>query len=82
VQPITTKPSVGSKDGVGVVIDNKENSNSDSVFSEQQYRKTLLTVVGMESGKVNNTKVIDNFETFPESINTPSSNVRFRSYSH
>jgi hypothetical protein len=27
-------------------------------------------------------KVIENFETFPESINTPSSYQRFRSYDH
>jgi hypothetical protein len=43
---------------------------------------TLLTETGAESGKVHNTKVIENFETFPESTNTPSSDQQFRSYCH
>jgi hypothetical protein len=41
-----------------------------------------LTEIGTESGKVHNRKVIENFETLPESINTPSSDQRFMSYGH
>jgi hypothetical protein len=37
---------------------------------------------GAESGKMQNMKVIENFVTFLESINTPSSNQRFKSYDH
>jgi hypothetical protein len=37
---------------------------------------------GAESGKLLNTKVIDNFEAFPESANTPSYAPLFRSYGH
>jgi hypothetical protein len=32
--------------------------------------------------KLLNTKVIDNFDTFPKSTNTPSYAQRFRSYGH
>jgi hypothetical protein len=45
-------------------------------------RKTLLTETGTESGKMHNMEVIENFETFPEIINAPSSDQRFRSYGH
>jgi hypothetical protein len=31
---------------------------------------------------MHNIKVIDNFESFPESINTPSYNQQFMSYDH
>jgi hypothetical protein len=31
----------------------------------------LLTEFGIESGEMNNTKVIENFDTFQESINAP-----------
>jgi hypothetical protein len=37
---------------------------------------------GAESGDMPNIKVIENFETFPEIINTPSSDQQFRSYGH
>jgi hypothetical protein len=36
--------------------------------------KTPLIEYGAESGEMSNVKVIENFDTFPESINTPSSN--------
>jgi hypothetical protein len=42
----------------------------------------LLTEHGAGSGKKYNIKVIENFESFPESINTPSYHQRFRSYGH
>jgi hypothetical protein len=42
----------------------------------------LLTENGEESGKMYNVKVIDNFETFPESINMSSSDQQFKSYDH
>jgi hypothetical protein len=48
----------------------------------QRCRKTLLTENGAESGKMHNIKVIENFETFLESTNTPSYNQWFRSYNH
>jgi hypothetical protein len=32
--------------------------------------------------KMHNMKVIENFEAFPESTNTPSSDQQFRSYDH
>jgi hypothetical protein len=52
------------------------------LFSEQQSCKTLLTEIGTESGKAHNTEVIENFNTFPRRINTPSSDQLFRSYGH
>jgi hypothetical protein len=42
----------------------------------------LLTENGAESGKIHNMKVIENFETFPESINTSSYDQWFRNYEH
>jgi hypothetical protein len=42
----------------------------------------LLTENGAESGKIHNMKVIENFETFPESTNTSSYDQWFRSYEH
>jgi hypothetical protein len=44
--------------------------------------QTLLTEIGVGSGEMHNIKLIDNFETFLESINTPSHDQRFRSYDH
>jgi hypothetical protein len=41
---------------------------------------TLVTEFGAESGEANNTKVLDNFDIFPESIDTPSYDQWFRSY--
>jgi hypothetical protein len=35
---------------------------------------------GAESGKILDTNVIDNFETFSKSLNTPSYDQQFRSY--
>jgi hypothetical protein len=37
---------------------------------------------GAESGEIHNVKVIENFETFPKSANTPSSDQQFKSYGH
>jgi hypothetical protein len=39
-----------------------------------------LTEFGVKSGEMNNTKVVENFEAFPESSNTPSYDQRCRSY--
>jgi hypothetical protein len=39
----------------------------------------MLTDFGAESGEINNTKVVDNFYIFSESIDTPSYDQRFRS---
>jgi hypothetical protein len=39
----------------------------------------MLTEIGAESWEINNIKVIANFDTFPESINTPSYDQQFRS---
>jgi hypothetical protein len=40
----------------------------------------LLTEFGVESGEMNNTKVIDNVDIFLESIDTSSYDQRFRIY--
>jgi hypothetical protein len=40
----------------------------------------LLTKFGTESGKINNTKMVDNFYIFLESIDTPAYDQRIRSY--
>jgi hypothetical protein len=45
-------------------------------------RKTLLIGYGAESWEMTNVKVIENFDTFPESTNMPSYDRRFWSYSH
>jgi hypothetical protein len=37
---------------------------------------------GAESGSMHRMKVIDNFEAFPESTNTPPFDQQFRSYDH
>jgi hypothetical protein len=42
----------------------------------------MLIGYGAESGEMPNVKEIGNFETFPESANTPSSDQRFWSYDH
>jgi fructose-1-phosphate kinase PfkB-like protein len=52
------------------------------LFSAMAISQNSLTETGMELGKAHNRKVIENFETFPESINTPSSDQRFRNYGH
>jgi hypothetical protein len=38
--------------------------------------------LGGESGETNNTKVVDNFDIFSESIDTPSYDQWLRSYDH
>jgi hypothetical protein len=45
-------------------------------------RKTPLIEYGTESGEMSNVKLIDNFETVPESTNMPSCDQRFKSYGH
>jgi hypothetical protein len=50
-----------------------------SAFSRPLLQKLKLTSFGTYSGKVNYTKVVDNFDIFPESINTPLSDKWFRS---
>jgi hypothetical protein len=40
----------------------------------------LLTEFGAESGEMNDTKVVDNFDIFLEIINKPSYYQRFRKY--
>jgi hypothetical protein len=42
----------------------------------------MLAETSIESEKVHNIKVIENFETFLERKNMPSSNQRFRNYGH
>jgi hypothetical protein len=56
--------------------------NTDSDLDWRWSRKTLLTEFGAESGKMHNLKVIQNFETFLESMNMPSYDQQFRSYDH
>jgi hypothetical protein len=58
----------------------RQHVNSDSDSNRRRSRKTLMSEIDAESGKLLNTKVIENFETFPESINTPSYDQHFRSY--
>jgi hypothetical protein len=60
----------------------RQNINSDSDSDRRHSHKILLTEFGAESGEMHNIKVIDNFETLSESINTPSYDQRFRSYDH
>jgi hypothetical protein len=55
---------------------------TDSDLDWRWSRKTLLTEHSAVSGKMHNRKVIDNFQTFRESINTSSSGQRFRSCGH
>jgi hypothetical protein len=62
------------------IIPPRQNINSGSDSYQWWSRKTLLSEAGVKSGKLLNTKVIENFETFPESINTPSYDQRIRSY--
>jgi hypothetical protein len=45
-------------------------------------RKTLLTEYGAASGEMHNIKVMENFKTFPEIINTPLYNQWLRSYDY
>jgi hypothetical protein len=46
--------------------------NTDSDLDWWRSRKTLLTEFGAEPGEMNNTKVVDNFDVFSESIDTLS----------
>jgi hypothetical protein len=52
------------------------------LFRLMMISPTLLTENGAESGNMHNMKVIENFETFPESTNMPPSDQQFRSYDH
>jgi hypothetical protein len=52
------------------------------LFSERQSRKTPLTETGTKSGKAHNTEVVENFDIFLKSTNTPSSDQRFRIYGY
>jgi hypothetical protein len=54
------------------------NTNSDSNWWWS--RETLLTEFGVESGEMNNTKLVDNFDIFPDSTDTPSYDQWIRSY--
>jgi hypothetical protein len=40
--------------------------------TDDDFNKTQLTETGADSGKAINMKVVDNFETFSKSVNTPS----------
>jgi hypothetical protein len=42
----------------------------------------MLTKICVESEEMHNMKVIDNFDTFPVRISTPSYDQWFRSYDH
>jgi hypothetical protein len=57
----------------------RQHINSDFDSDRWLSRKTRLHENGVGSGKLLNTKVIDNFVTFPESTNTPSYAQQFRS---
>jgi hypothetical protein len=72
VQPVATEPSVSYEVSVGVVVHlskTREKQINISSIEWRQQTKTLLTETGVELGKAHNMKVIDNFETFPKSIN-------------
>jgi hypothetical protein len=60
----------------------RQHVNPDSASDRRQSHKTLLRKSVAESGKLLNSKVIDHFETFPKSTNTPSYAQRLRSYGH
>jgi hypothetical protein len=65
---------------IGTQCTSERTLNADSDLDWRRSRKILLTEYGAESGDRHNTKVIENFYTFPESINTPSYHQRFRCY--
>jgi hypothetical protein len=52
---------------------------TESVLNEWSFLKSMLTSTSTDLGKTQYTEVVDNFDTFPASINTPSSDKRFRS---
>jgi hypothetical protein len=54
--------------------------NTGSDLDWRRSRKTLLTEFGAESGEMNNTKVVDDFYIFLESIDTPLYDQQFSSY--
>jgi hypothetical protein len=56
---------------VGTQCTSGRKLNTDSDLDWWRYRKTMLTEFGAESGEKNNTKVVDNVDIFPESIDTP-----------
>jgi hypothetical protein len=60
----------------------RQHVNSDSDSDQRRSRKTWLHENGAESGNLLNTKMIDNFDTFPKGTNTPSYAQQFRSYDH
>jgi hypothetical protein len=65
---------------VGTQCTSERILNTDSDLDWRRSRKTLLTEFGAESGETNNTKVVENFDILPESIDTPSHDQQFRSY--
>jgi hypothetical protein len=65
---------------VGTQCTSEKTLNTDSDLDWRWSRKTLLTEFGVESGDMNNTKVVDNFDIFPESLDTSSYDQRFSSY--
>jgi hypothetical protein len=63
------------------------NHDDNKMLTQMLFRLTTisensLTENGGESVNIHSTKVIENFENFPESINTLPSDQRFRSYDH
>jgi hypothetical protein len=65
---------------VGTQCTSGRTLNTDSDSDWQRSRKALLTEFGAESGEMNNTKVVDNFDIFIESIDTPSYDQQIISY--
>jgi hypothetical protein len=49
-------------------------------LDRRRSRKTLLTKFGAKSAEMNHTKVVDNFNIFLKSIDTPSYDQQFKSY--
>jgi hypothetical protein len=54
----------------------------DSDLDWRRSHKTPLIGYSAESGEMFNVKVIENFETFPQSTNMPSYDQRFGGYGH
>jgi hypothetical protein len=65
---------------IGTQYASERTLNIDSDLDWWWSRKTLLAEYGTESGRIANIKVIGIFYTFPESINTPSYDQRFKNY--
>jgi hypothetical protein len=52
---------------------------TESILNERPALKLILTSTSTDSGKEDYTKVVDNFDSSPESINTPLVDKQFRS---